>query len=320
MTAGNRPAVPPARHPDLDTLADLDAGLLDAPAAERLTAHVAGCARCTPVPWPRWAPSAPTWPRCPPRRCRTRSPPGSTRPSPGSAATTTGSRGPAPPPRAASRTPPPIPRVRLGPTRRRARFGGRGGPGRGPTAAPAAFAAARRRGRRRRLRVAGRRRLRHRAGPHRGHRRGQCRRWRRRRARVRVGRAGAGRRGPCRGRRGRAATAPRDASIPSYTRETLRRDLATIERDATLGAGAGRASSGPAGAMADPDRRRACERSIIGREGVLRAVLRIRYDGQPAYAFVFDDGRRQTRVRGRRPVRHRRAVAGARPGVLTPAR
>ena len=47
MTAGNRPAVPPARHPDLDTLADLDAGLLDAPAAERLTAHVAGCADCT---------------------------------------------------------------------------------------------------------------------------------------------------------------------------------------------------------------------------------------------------------------------------------
>lgn len=43
MTAADHPTVP---HPDLDTLADLDAGVLDPAAAEDVAAHVGGCARC----------------------------------------------------------------------------------------------------------------------------------------------------------------------------------------------------------------------------------------------------------------------------------
>jgi anti-sigma factor ChrR (cupin superfamily) len=46
MTAADRPTVP---HPDLDTLADLDAGVLDPAAAEDVAAHVGGCARCAGV-------------------------------------------------------------------------------------------------------------------------------------------------------------------------------------------------------------------------------------------------------------------------------
>jgi hypothetical protein len=45
------PSTPPpddlAGHPDLDTLADLDAGLLDPPAAARAGPHVAACTRCS---------------------------------------------------------------------------------------------------------------------------------------------------------------------------------------------------------------------------------------------------------------------------------
>ena len=45
------PGGPPGSgaHPDLDTLADLDAGVLDAEAAARVSAHVAGCADCAGV-------------------------------------------------------------------------------------------------------------------------------------------------------------------------------------------------------------------------------------------------------------------------------
>ena len=289
MTAGNRPAGPPARHPDLDTLADLDAGLLDAPAAERLTAHVAGCADCTravaalgAVRADLAALPAPPLPdavaarldatlaglrRDDDRLARAGSAaaggvPDTSPHSPGS-----GSARPA-----AERGSGDAADLDAARQRRRQRSLRRAG-----GAVAAAFA----------LLAAGASVT----------------------ALVRTVDTGADSAGgggvalesgsdapapagedPAAGGAAGAATAPRDASIPSYTRETLRRDLATIERDATLGAGAGRASSGPAGAMADPDRRRACERSIIGREGVLRAVLRIRYDGQPAYAFVFDDG------------------------------
>lgn len=46
MTAAQRPDEP---HPELDTLADLDAGVLEGSAAQRVAAHVAGCARCGQV-------------------------------------------------------------------------------------------------------------------------------------------------------------------------------------------------------------------------------------------------------------------------------
>jgi hypothetical protein len=42
------PASPPG-HPDLDALADFDAGVLDPAESARLQAHVAGCARCRAV-------------------------------------------------------------------------------------------------------------------------------------------------------------------------------------------------------------------------------------------------------------------------------
>jgi len=47
MTADDPRSVPaPLPHPDLDTLADLDAGVLDGPTTERLTGHVRTCAEC----------------------------------------------------------------------------------------------------------------------------------------------------------------------------------------------------------------------------------------------------------------------------------
>ncbi len=50
MTAADRPTV---AHPDVDTLADLDAAVLDPAAAEDVAAHVGGCARCTAAVAPR---------------------------------------------------------------------------------------------------------------------------------------------------------------------------------------------------------------------------------------------------------------------------
>jgi hypothetical protein len=53
MPSGNPPASPPpdglAGHPDLDTLADLDAGLLDSPLAARAGQHATACPRCSAV-------------------------------------------------------------------------------------------------------------------------------------------------------------------------------------------------------------------------------------------------------------------------------
>src|SRR3954447_6413237 len=46
MTAGPGAAASPSPHPDLDTLADLDAGGLEGAEADRVRAHLAGCPRC----------------------------------------------------------------------------------------------------------------------------------------------------------------------------------------------------------------------------------------------------------------------------------
>ena len=59
----------------------------------------------------------------------------------------------------------------------------------------------------------------------------------------------------------------------------------------------GQGDSGPAGVMADPARRTACAGTIRGSSGAVEAVLRIRYEGRPAYVFVFEaDGGRRTGV------------------------
>ena len=46
MTADERRTGPPTGHADLDTLADLQAGVLDGPQADRVRRHVAGCRQC----------------------------------------------------------------------------------------------------------------------------------------------------------------------------------------------------------------------------------------------------------------------------------
>ena len=98
-----------------------------------------------------------------------------------------------------------------------------------------------------------------------------------------------------------AATAPRSAAqpapdkattqgdgqlaLPAYDRSSLRAALPTI---ATQGTALARV------AMSDPARRAACAGSIPGVAGSLRAVQAIRYDGRPAFVFVYDDGGRLT--------------------------
>ena len=46
MTADERRSGPPTGHADLDTLADLHAGVLDGPEADRVREHVADCRQC----------------------------------------------------------------------------------------------------------------------------------------------------------------------------------------------------------------------------------------------------------------------------------
>ena len=46
MTAGERRTGPPDGHADLDTLADLHAGVLDGPEADRVREHAADCQQC----------------------------------------------------------------------------------------------------------------------------------------------------------------------------------------------------------------------------------------------------------------------------------
>jgi hypothetical protein len=46
MTADERRTGPPTGHADLDTLADLDAGVLDGPEADRVREHLADCRQC----------------------------------------------------------------------------------------------------------------------------------------------------------------------------------------------------------------------------------------------------------------------------------
>jgi hypothetical protein len=80
-------------------------------------------------------------------------------------------------------------------------------------------------------------------------------------------------------------------SIPSYDRESLRADLPRIQQSAA-GIITGRTSE--AGVMADPARRTACANTIRGTSGRLLGVLRITYEGDPAYVFVFTDGSRRS--------------------------
>ena len=89
----------------------------------------------------------------------------------------------------------------------------------------------------------------------------------------------------------RSAAAPDKATaqgggqlaLPAYDRSSLRAALPTIAAQGTA------LATGP---MSDPARRTACGGSIPGVAGSLRGVQAIRYGGRPAYVFVYDDGGR----------------------------
>jgi len=72
--------------------------------------------------------------------------------------------------------------------------------------------------------------------------------------------------------------------LPAYDQASLRAALPAIA------AGNARLAAG----MADPSRQAACAGSIPGATGSLRAVEHISYLGQPAYVFVYADGARLT--------------------------
>ncbi|HEY6747119.1 MAG TPA: hypothetical protein VI357_15555 [Mycobacteriales bacterium] len=101
--------------------------------------------------------------------------------------------------------------------------------------------------------------------------------------------------GPAAAASGSRAGTPAVA-LPSYDQESLRAALSSIERQSAVDVITGEGATGQAGAMADAARRTACAGSLGGGRGELRAVRRIRYEGTPAYVFVFDKGGARTGV------------------------
>jgi hypothetical protein len=97
-----------------------------------------------------------------------------------------------------------------------------------------------------------------------------------------------------RGDAGSAGSPASPDALPSYSRESLRAALAAIERASPVGVTTAGSEAGQAGVMADAGRRTACVGTIPGSRGELRAVLRISYEGRPAYVFVFSDAGRRT--------------------------
>jgi hypothetical protein len=77
--------------------------------------------------------------------------------------------------------------------------------------------------------------------------------------------------------------------LPDFDAASLRAALPTLVTANGVGRVAETDAAGPAGAMADSALRTACARTIPGAKGKLSAVLWIRYGGRPAYAFVFSD-------------------------------
>jgi hypothetical protein len=265
MTAGQRPAQSPPPHPELDTLADLDAGVLAGADAERIAAHVATCARCGQalaalggVRAELRALPAPPIPAAVAARLDSTLAELSAA-APHDARTDR--------PAAAQAAPAPVADLAAARERRWRRL-------KGMTGAAAAVLA---------LVVAG--------------------------ASITslVRTAGGGSDSSAAGggggmeqhtasEREDSAAAPDAASaptslppLPSFDRTTLRSALPSIEVSAALTRAAAAGKSSPAGAMADVGLRTACAETIPGNPGVLRAVSWIRYNGQPAYVFVFDD-------------------------------
>ncbi|MFL6129018.1 MAG: hypothetical protein ACJ73E_08120 [Mycobacteriales bacterium] len=259
MTAGHRPVEP---HPDLDTLADLDAGVLERGAADRVTAHVASCARCGQVMGAlggvradlRALPAPPV--------------PAAVAARLDSALAGLRAEGPSPAAADAARAAP-VADLDAARARRWRRLRAMGGAAAAVLvlfAAGASVVSLVRAGGRPQDSAAGGGRA---AGEHQTSRQQSD--------------------------NGAASVAAPYPSLPAYTSATLRAALATLEKDPlALGGGSAGDRSALAGAMADAALQTACEQTIPGRRGVLRAVRWIRYDGQPAYVFVFDDAGRRT--------------------------
>ena len=74
-------------------------------------------------------------------------------------------------------------------------------------------------------------------------------------------------------------------AVPDYDRASLRAALATI---------AAQGAVPQATSVESPTVRAACATIIPGAQGTLQATQRIRYEGRPAYVFVYADGDRLT--------------------------
>lgn len=300
MTAADRPTVP---HPDLDTLADLDAGALDPAAAEDVAAHVGDCARCAAVlaafdtvradllalPAPQMP--APVAARLDAVFADLRRQ--ATGPAPIAAAPAQSHPQPPQPPQPPQSPPPPG--FRPGPAQDR--------PGPQPAdqqqgrPRPVADLGAARDRKRRSLKIstgavaaafvlvaAG----------------ASVAALVSSSTRTGGGSTAAGSLPNEAAPQTAAGTPPPsiDVGIPAYTKQTLQGAISSITRDSAVTDITRLGETGPGGVMADTGRRQACEKSITKATGLLTAVRRIEYEGTPAYVFVFTEtsGRRNAWV------------------------
>jgi hypothetical protein len=295
MTSGHPPPSPRpddlAGHPDLDTLADLDAGVLDPPVAARAGRHAASCPRCSAtlaafgavrvdlrsLPPPVLPPAVAA--RLDETLAQLRADPANARTPPIAAANARLPQGhgggTAPPPAGAGLRPRP-----------------------GPPVVDLAAAAERRRARARKLtgRVAASLVV--------------------AAALVGVGTAvmqdaddrgtvaqgnalpgdrsesssgGRGRPDPADAPGGAAPTIDSvpPKTLPSYTEETLLSAIPAITARSAVDIITSAGRDGPAGPMADASRRARCTEGIAGADGVPVAVQRVLFNDQLAYVFVF---------------------------------
>lgn len=286
MTAADRRAGPAQPHPDLDTLADLDAGALTDAQAGPVRAHAAGCARCTQVltalggvradlralPTPSMPPAVAARLDAVFADLRA-APPADRRPAPAD-------RRPAAvdlPPAAAGRRPAPVADLGASREARAARADRQQRRGQrwrvlGGTAAAAVA-----------LVVAGA-------------------------SITSLVKAGSGSDDSAAGGGGTAldqqttrreqesAAAPGAAAapttlppLPDFDRSSLAAALPSLTTAYAVGRVVDDGTAGPAGAMADPAQRTACIRAIPGAAGEVTAVRWIRYAGRPAYVLIFED-------------------------------
>jgi anti-sigma factor RsiW len=284
-----------AGHPDLDTLADLDAGLLDPPAAAQAGRHVASCRRCSAalaalgavrvdlrsLPPPALPPAVAarlddTFAQL--RQGRLVAP----QAAPNSAANARspaprGAAGPAPPPAQASAAAagprPPAQVVDLAAAQEQRRARARRLTGR--VAASVVVAAA--------LVGVGTAIVEH-TDDHATIAQGNA---------LPADRAASSGRGGTGGGTGEQGKAHPDAgsasppAVPSYTEDTLLAAIPAITTRSAVDIITGEGLNGPAGPMADSARRGLCAASIPGANGIPVAVQRVFFDDQSAYVFVF---------------------------------